>query len=187
MALRRGFKTEAEELAREVRSELDLGSVDPLNPWRLAQHLLIPVIPLSDYNVVEPSVVKQFGFVEKDAFSAVTIFDGSRRMIVHNDFHSERRQASNIAHELSHGLLLHPPSPPLSELGMRNWNQDIEDEANWLAGVLLIPEEAALYIVSRDLSDSQAGKIYGVSTDMVRFRVNVTGAIKRVRRRWRRR
>ena len=34
--MRRGFKTQANQIAREVRGELGLGPTDPLDPWKLA-------------------------------------------------------------------------------------------------------------------------------------------------------
>ena len=44
-ALRRGFKTEANDIAREIRQELGLGLADPLDPWVLAAQLEIPWCP----------------------------------------------------------------------------------------------------------------------------------------------
>ena len=44
--LRRGFKKEANEYAKEFRQELGLRAHDPLCPWKLAEHLAIPVKPL---------------------------------------------------------------------------------------------------------------------------------------------
>lgn len=44
---RRGFKAEAERIACEVRTELDLGPMDPLNPLVLTEHLAIPVVGMS--------------------------------------------------------------------------------------------------------------------------------------------
>ena len=51
-----------------------------------------------------------------------------------------------------------------------------EEEAQWLAGALLISDEAALSIVRRKLSLQDAAQLYGVSVDMIRGRMNVTGA-----------
>lgn len=182
MKLRRGFKTETESISREVRSLLDLGSIDPLDPWELANELCIPIMELSTLKKEIPDDVNHFFNVEQNAFSAVTIFEGKKRMIVHNDSHSEPRQVSNITHELAHALLLHPPTPPLNDTGCRNYNQAVEEEANWLAGTLLIPAEAALNIVIKQISIVAAAFEYGVSKEMVTYRLNVTGARKRVGR-----
>ncbi len=178
--MRRGFKTEANAIALEVRRELGLRGTDPLSVWELARHLAIPVFPLSVLNGHAPSALHRFFVINPSAFSAVTVFDGPHRAIYHNDAHSSGRQASNVAHELAHGLLLHPPTPALDDRGCREWDPDIEAEASWLGGALLITEQSALSIVRRGLSMSEAAAVYGVSEQMVRYRLNVTGAQRRV-------
>ena len=110
------------------------------------------------------------------------MFRGSHRLIVNNDGHSPARQASNLAHELAHALLMHQPSPALDERGCRAVDDEIEEEANWLGGVLLVPAPAALRIVRQGLSEQHAAGLYGVSADMLRWRLNMTGARRRGRR-----
>jgi len=144
--LRRGFKTEANKLAREIRQELRLKLADPLDPRALARDLDIPLVPLSVLKKDAPDVVRHFSRQERGAFSAMTMFYRTRRVILYNDSHSPGRQASDIAHELSHALLQHPPEIAIDHRGRRNWNQDLEDEATWLAGALLISDEAAIEI-----------------------------------------
>lgn len=182
MTLRRGFKSDAESIAREIRGELLLTSAAPLDVFRLADHLAIPILPMSRLAAAVPDSVRHFNDSGRSAFSAVTVFLGTFRIVVHNDSHSTGRQASNIAHELAHALLLHPPAPALDDDKNRNWDPQIEEEANWLAGTLLVPEEAALLIVRNQWSDLHAASVFGVSEDMVRYRVQVTGARLRVLR-----
>jgi Zn-dependent peptidase ImmA (M78 family) len=62
------------------------------------------------------------------------------------------------------------------------WNQNIEDEAQWLAGALLLTEDAALWIVREGASAPVAAEHFGISEQMVTYRVNVTGARMRVAR-----
>ena len=182
MGYRRGFKSEANATAREIRAEMGLRDLDKLDPWALAAHLLVPVEPLSDYARDAPQAVHHFSVADPGAFSACTVFDGARRKIVHNNAHLPGRQASNVTHELSHALLLHPPTPALDDRGCRQWNQDIEDEAQWLAGALLLTEDAALSIVRQGVSVSGAAEHFGISEQMVMYRLNVTGARTRVAR-----
>ena len=111
MGLRRGFKTEAAGLAKEIRLELGLGPFARLDPHELARHLDIPVLALSELEESAPDAVRYFLSTEPEAFSAVTVFRGHHRAVVHNDAHSEPRQNSNLTHELAHGLLLHEPAP----------------------------------------------------------------------------
>lgn len=182
MAYRRRFKSDANATAAEVRAELGLRALDPLAPMALATHLELPVLPLSDFGSDAPAALSHFGEVDVAAFSAVTVFNGARRTIIHNDFHSPGRQASNLTHELGHALLLHQPAAALDNLGCRLWDQNMEDEAQWLAGALLLTEDAAMSIVRNHISVQAAAHRFGISTRMVAYRLNVTGARKRVAR-----
>lgn len=182
MAFRRGFKTEANAIASEVRAELGLTALAPLNPHDLAAHLDIPVHPLSGFSDLAEESVRVFSGTEQGAFSAVTVFRGRRREIVHNDSHSLGRQHSNIAHELAHGLLLHEPQPALDDRGCRFWDGDAEDEANFLGAALLLTEQAALAIVRRGVKPEDACRHFCISKRMLQYRLNVTGAHIRVQR-----
>lgn len=176
MGYRRGFKTQAESIAREVRSELGLQALDRLDPLALAALLDIPVIALSDLEQVAPNAAQHFRDVEPERFSAVTVFHGYHRTIVHNDTHSPGRQVSNIAHELSHGLLMHAPAPALDARGCRHWDQGIEDEAQYLAGALLLPNEACLAMVFRPATPAEVAAEFGISKKMALYRLNISGA-----------
>lgn len=182
MTLRRGFKSGAHAIAREVRDELGLRPADPLDVHALAEYLEVPVLPLSQLQTVEPVAVRHFLGLNPGAFSAVTIFRGSARTIWHNDAHSDGRQAANIAHELAHALLLHQPGPALGPDRMRAWDPIMEEEVQWLGGALLISDEAAFRIVATGMEPDHAAAVYGVSKPMLDFRLRVTGATLRVAR-----
>lgn len=179
-SLRRGFKSEANTLARAVRAELGLAAADALDPWVLATHLGIPLLPLSALAEAIPEAVAYLTSGDSSALSAVTVFRGTRRLIVHNDAHSRQRQASDLAHELAHALLQHRPHAAFDALGCRVWREVEEAEAEWLAGALLVSEDAALAVVRRGLTILEAARAYGVSEAMMRFRLNVTAARRRV-------
>ncbi|MGB3205793.1 MAG: ImmA/IrrE family metallo-endopeptidase [Crinalium sp.] len=184
MKLRRGFKSEANAYSREFRAELGLKPHEPLNPWHLADHFEIPVLSLSDFKDQIPSAVDYLTKREPEMFSATTVFlSDYERLIVNNDAHHPRRQASNLAHELSHAILGHPATPPLDERGLRYFNKEIEDEANWLGPALLISEEAALHIIECDMGIQDAVEYYSVSQRLIDMRVRVTGARQRAARR----
>ena len=179
MNYRRGFKAEANQIAREIRTELGLKFSDPINPFELAKYLEIEVFSISEFRHLAPNAIKHFESSGKSEFSAATIFLGTKRYILHNDTHVHGRQTSNIAHELSHGLLLHPKTAALNDLGCRNWDKTIEAEADGLGGALLISEEAALKVIRENLTVRSAAYLYGVTEKMMQFRLNVTGAKRR--------
>lgn len=181
MALRRGFKTEANGLGAEMRHELGLRALDRLDPFALAAHLAIPTVALSTLREEAPGVSYLLD-IEPESFSAITVFHGRRRQIVYNDQNSPGRQNSDVGHEVAHGLLHHEPHPALDDHGCRLWDQDMEEEANWLAGVLLVPEEAALAVARGRIPELIALDHFGVSEPMLNWRLNITGARIRVRR-----
>jgi Zn-dependent peptidase ImmA (M78 family) len=179
-ALRRGFKSETNTIARSARADLGLRADAPLDPWVVAEVLDITLLALSDLADEEAAAVLHLTSHEPGAFSAVTIFDGVRRLIVYNDAHSRERQASDLAHELAHALLQHRPHAAFDAAGCRDWRRVEEEEAEWLAGALLVSDEAALTVVRRGLTVPEAAAAYGVSESMMRFRLNMTGARRRV-------
>lgn len=184
MAFRRGFKAHANKHAKELREELGKKPHESLCPWDLARLLEIPILTLSSLANSDPVAVETLRNKCQDEFSAISVFSGRKRLIVHNDAHHPYRQAANIAHELSHAILLHPPTPPFNVDGKRNYSDDVaevEEEANWLGPALLISEEAALHIVKSGLTLAQASEIYSASEALIRMRINVTGAVKRAR------
>jgi Zn-dependent peptidase ImmA (M78 family) len=179
--MRRGFMAEATALACQVRAELEIGNFARLDPRALAGSFGIPIWALSGMLEQAPDV----GYLltaEPEVFSAVTVFADPRRTIVHNDAHVPARQNSNLAHELSHALLHHPPTPAMNDIGNRIWNQDIEDEATYLAGCLLMTPEAALATAKGQWAVAEAAARLGISEQTVNFRINKTGARVRVRR-----
>lgn len=180
MGLYRGFKTDASDLAYNVRKELGLNGVSPLDPLALAEHLDIRVLGLRTLREV-PQVQEYFRQVRPEEFSALTVFDGSVRLIVHNDSHAKGRQANNITHELSHGLLMHEPQVALVN-GCRDWNADAEEEATWLAGVLLVTDDAAMALARSGYTIADGAKRYGVSEQLLTWRMNMSGARLRVKR-----
>ena len=181
LQLRHGFKAEANWWARELRREQDLLPQSPMCPWKLCEHLHLSLTKLSEFTAVEPDAVAYLvSAAGQKEFSGVTIQDGSQRWIIYNDAHDAGRQASDIAHEVAHALLQHPVPELFGPDGKRNHDKEHEDEANWLGPALLISDEAAVAIVARGMSITDAAELYGTSPEVMRMRINVSGARKRV-------
>jgi len=181
MALRRGFKSEANAYAREFREELSLAHCDPLCPFQLAHHLEIPIVALNSFANDEPGPCDYLRSNKgQKEFSEITICYGSERLIIYNDAHSPGRIASDIAHELSHIILMHPPKEPFDSAGSRHYNAALEEEANWLGPALLISEEAALKIGKSGIPVPAAAKKYGVTRAVMTMRLNVLAVSRRL-------
>lgn len=189
--MRRGFKAEAERIGADLRMEMRLALNDRLEPKDLAKHLAIPIVGLRGLAIVLSAngFVHYFSIVEPDSFSAITISQGYRRIIVHNDSHHPNRQRSNLAHELSHTILEHEAAPLADDDGQRFWDGEMEREANWLAAALLVPRDAAFTMVRSRKSFAEIAAHFGVSEELCTWRIRQTGILVQLTRatRWTRR
>ena len=182
MSVPRGFKADADRIAIGLRRQMCLPDEAPIDLDALATKLGFPIIPISTFADVSPEHVAQLVEGDIGAFSASLLQLNPGSIILVNDGHSFRRRNSNIAHEIAHALLAHAPQP-FDHIGGCSFNKDIEDEANCLAGHILIPHAAAMKIVWSDCTEDAACNRYGVSSEMLRYRLNTSGA--RIRReRW---
>lgn len=179
--LRRGFKAEAERLASDVRAELNLGLLDALDCLDLCEHLGIPLTTVRDLTASGAPMESIRRITAPTAkFSALTVAAGTKRLIVYNPAHSTGRRANSLAHELSHVLLEHPMLPALGPGGCRYWDSTLEGEADWQAGTLLVPRDAA-YAWMRTNGSIERGAIhFGVSIALFRWRVSQTGVLRQL-------
>lgn len=174
---RRRFKTECEQLALETRAELHLALAVPLPAASLAEHLGIPVFPMTELG--------RFGASEhdircaQDAVSAFTVIKGTYKTIFFNPAHPLSRLANSLAHELSHILLEHTPEVAIVD-GGRSWDGQQESEADWLAGTLLVPRAGALRWLKNGGSVGGGAAHFQVSEALFRWRVNQTGIARQL-------
>ena len=183
--LRRGFKTWSEQTALRARQKLKLSPSSPLDPVRLAELLGLFVLQPNDLSDLGEELRLRLVNVHRDCWSAITVSDGSCHLIVVNSSHAKTRLNSSLAHEIAHIILGHEPSMMFmnstSRMALRTYNEEQEEEANWLGGCLLLPREALMLIRRTGRSDEDACSDYGVSSAMLRFRFNVTGVDAQLR------
>jgi len=189
----RGFKTWCENVAVRQRRELGLDPVDPLDPWALARHLKVTVWRADEVPGLDARSLRVLLREDPDSWSAVTLRVADRHVVVLNSAHSGGRPASNLTHELAHILLDHTPARvDVSADGLlllNTYGREQEEEARWLSGCLLLPRDALMLIRRQGLAADSAAKRYGVSLDMLQYRLNVTGVDTHLTRtrRWTRR
>jgi hypothetical protein len=179
MALRRGFKAEAERRSLKERSTLGLGKADRLDVFAFGSHLGIEFITLESLRARRPDDVEHLVSVDNECFSAALNIIGNLRFVVYNEHHPPGRQANSIAHEFAHYLLEHPACPVFDVLGNRIWDEDQEDEANYLAGALLAPREGLIPVMRRHGHDlDRAAAHFGISRELMSQRWHQTGSAK---------
>lgn len=176
--MRRGFKAEAERTADRLRNELGLGSKDVINVDALAKHLGLEVRSAAD--LVDVARLEELERLQPGSFSACTFEIGPRRIVVWNPLSTPARTRSDVAHEIAHVLLKHEVKK-LERVGSFTFfscDPEEEQEANWLAGCLLLPR-SLLVRIARMGSDAIASQ-YGLSREMVNYRLRATGVIRQV-------
>jgi|SRR2546427_4170057 len=177
--LDRGFKAWAERTSTSLRKELGLNSSDALNPKDLAVLLGVRLCTPLDIPGVPSQVLNQL--LEKDpwSWSAVSHVSKGKPLVIYNPRRSAGRQASDIMHELAHIILDHDPGKMIMSqdgtMVMRSYDRKQEEEANWLGWSILLPREALVSATRLRLSNSEIAERYGVTEDLVEFRLRVTG------------
>jgi hypothetical protein len=181
VTLRRGFKTEAERISIGLRQELGLSPFERLDCTQLCKHLGVPILTIDELRH-DGAALKYIAILKapSSGFSALTVSAGTRRLIVFNPRHPPGRRTNSLAHEISHIILEHPFTPALGIGGCRNWHEDLEAEADWLAGTLLVPREGALEWMRIDGSIEDGAEHFGVSQALFRWRVNQTGVARQI-------
>lgn len=177
--LDRGFKSWAERTAATLRRELDLETLAPIDPFRVAAFLGVDVctpreIPQLPADVIDP-------LLEGDPFgwSAVSLAINGGGLLIYNPRKSKGRRASDIMHELAHFLLDHKPTTIIMseelDLALRSFDKKQEDEANWLAWAVLLPRDALVACLRRRMNIRAIAEEYGITEDLVTFRKRITG------------
>lgn len=187
--LRRGFKAWCEGIALEKRNELGLHSIDPLPPSDLADLIGVKVWKPSDIPDVPSDCLRKLLHDDPDSWSAVTLRLPNVDLIIVNSAHSAARQASDLMHELAHILLGHTPTrvdvTEQGDLLLRTHDQQQEEEANWLAGCLLLPRPCLVHLLRNGGISLEVARKFGVSMDMLTYRYRITGVEVQGRRsRW---
>jgi len=178
------------EVAEEERADLGLGPRDPLDPYELAGAHGIPVYGLADCveSDLPPYIYEHFANTKSRTWSAMLVPIGTARIIIENDKHSPVRRRSNIAHELGHHLLEHPfDQVILGEDHKRQFNEQQEKQAKYMAGELLIPLKAAERMAFDGWDNARVAARYGVSEQFAQMqmmgqRVRAANAAKNFRR-----
>lgn len=182
--MRRGFKAWCERTSTEYRQILGILLTEPLEPRVLAEYVGVRLAVPQDIPGLSRSSLKQLTVDGADSWSAVTLTHEGVVLIIVNSGQSPRRQANSVCHELAHVILNHKPDDTqVSQQGFlfrARFNAEQEEEADWLAGCLLVPAEGLIQTYRRSRSIPLLADHFGVSQDLITWRVRMTGARKRV-------
>ena len=178
--MRRGFKAEAERLAAQVRTEMGLGPYKPMDIKALACHVGAQLRTADELTSL--TKLEELEALQPGAFSACTFDLGTRKVIVVSPLATDERRSSDASHEASHLLLGHKVREveQLGALSFFTCDPDEEQEANWLAGCLLLPRELLVRSLRNGLDAAAIAEANTVSIQMANFRLRATGVERQV-------
>ena len=171
--MRRGFKTEAKALALELRAEIGLDAHAPFDPYAFAAEYGIPVVTLGE---LEHPAVEHFYRADDSPLSGALIPLGDGAVILDNDAQPAPRRRTTMCHELAHVVLEHAFGATFADERKCGLSGDQEAEADWLAGEILVPYEAALRLARAGANDQYVAQQFDVSLAVARWRMNGSGA-----------
>lgn len=183
--MRYGFKADAERRSGQARELLSLGSRAPIDAWAYCSALGIVVLPFDKLPLAE-SHCNQLLREDSESWSGLTLKEGDRHFVVVNPTHGVGRQANTLVHEIAHIQLNHVAGRvDISDSGimlLSDYPDDQEQEADWLAGAILIPREALLFYRSLGWSEGQISEHFGTSLALAQWRLRMTGIDAQLRR-----
>ena len=178
MSLPRGFRTEAERIAKKLRADADLGLSEPLDLRALTKSLDVRIVSAEALVPIER--LQEIESIQAYALSACTFEINECPIIVYNPIRSRPRRRSDIAHELAHIILRHDLTEIqfLDGVPFRTCRPDEEQQATTLGGALLLPRPALLKEALNGATVNQVAKKFGVTKQMAQFRWNTTGVAR---------
>lgn len=184
--MKRGFKSQAEDRAVAIRHELGLHPCARLPSEKLAEKLRVRFVSPADIPGMTPEMLNQLLQVGSSEWSAVAIKIESETLVIENTSHSPKRRESTRFHEMSHLLCGHRPSAFVEVPGMgvltRGYQQDQEDEADWLGRCLHLPKPVLGFCLNRGWPVERISEEFLASHELVNYRLNKSGALM-IRRR----
>ncbi|MGH2830559.1 MAG: ImmA/IrrE family metallo-endopeptidase [Actinomycetota bacterium] len=178
--MRRGFKAEAERLAEQLRTEMGKRPFDQVGAIDIATHIGAEVMRADQLTTL--SKLEALEQLQPGAFSACTFSIGDRHVIVYSPLATLGRTQSDVAHEVAHIVLKHQVKTvsTIASTSFFTCDADEEQEANWLAGCLLLPRPMLLRAAKNGLDAASIATTYSVSETMASFRLRTTGVIRQL-------
>ena len=159
-----------------LRCQAGVGLDERLDPWAVA--------PAFGLAFVQPNTVDGATDEDKSTASKLTAknWSGMARsrpdgniLVMLNPNQTPERANVTIMEEVSHVHLGHKPVKIITagDCFQREYDPVIEQEAYWLAAGTLLPSQSVGRLVWKGMTAEQIGTRFGVSSELVAFRVKI--------------
>jgi transcriptional regulator with XRE-family HTH domain len=178
-------KPEMEEMAEEFREDLGVGPDDALDALRIRIDDVAVFVP-ADIDELDPQSLAHLTGIASASWSAMSIpidLENDRWAILRNDTHTVERQRVTYLEECWHIMLGHKLTKiaKITDSYGRTYDSDEEHDAYYLASASLLPKAAVSACVSNGDSSEAIAEKFGVSQQLVEYRIKRLGLWKAFR------
>jgi hypothetical protein len=179
-----GEPARIERCAIAAKRCFGIADTAPLDPFEVARDIGVPVIGEREhFNCLPAGLRREVLGSRGRQWSAGTLNGARGPLVVLNPIHAPARLKVTLAEELAHLVMGHPPSTIDAETGMRTYDGGIEAEAFGVGGALVMPYSQLFGFAKRGVPERQIGDSFGVSQELVRYRINRAGLRRMYRKR----
>jgi hypothetical protein len=175
-----------EPKALELRSLAGIGSNDLLDPWSLAPKVGLLVVDADDAllqsldDELRMHLLGTGGTTWSGGVLPIALPDGKRICIL-NPTHTRGRHKSTLMEEIAHAHLTHQPTKLIfngDSVRARDFNAAQEEEAFGIGAAALLPWHSFFHRIDQGNTRVEIAEEYEVSEDLVRYRIQITGAYR---------
>lgn len=170
--------------AQALRRLVGVSPGEQIDPWMLAPKVTLTVVDLFKLPIISGTesqcLLQKFAKNWSGGVYPQELPDGTRVCIL-NPSHSRRRNKITLMEEIVHSYLNHKPTTvTLAESGVkvRDFNKLQEQEAYGIGAAVLIPWSSLFSLLNRGQTVAQLADHYDVTTDLVWYRIKITGAFR---------
>jgi len=169
--------------AQRLRLMAGCGPNDLLDPYELAPQLKLAVIDSDEVlGLLPPDLQRYLRIDATDHWSGgvlpVPLPDGTYVCIL-NSGHPRRRRKITLMEEIAHRQMKHQPSKVIvdsSDVRARDFDKACETEAFGIGAAALLPWPRMFELLNKGKSVSEIAEHFDVSTQLVEYRIKITGS-----------
>jgi hypothetical protein len=166
-------------MATGIRESFRLAEDEALEPFKIQLDRVIRVNGADIKNVSPEARAHLFGLGSSE-WSAATIPLKDKNidwLIVLNNSHTIERQRATLMEEYCHVLLGHDMTQISAQEGVafRDYRREEEHEAYYVGAAILVPQKGLRHRLSSRHGAEAIAKHYGVSRELVEFRIKRLG------------
>lgn len=177
-----GEPARLELCALAAKQALGFALTAALDPWIAAARIGVDVRG-TEYIDSFPVDIRQQALGEGAShWSAGTVMQAERAIIVMNPLHTRERQRVTLAEELAHMVMGHPPCAIDPARGFRTFYEDVEDEAYGVGGAMVVPYAQLFWLAKKGVRAADIARQFGTSAPFVDYRINRSGLRKMYRK-----